>query len=192
MRAHTVTKNRHPEVCYKIAAPEEASMTNTYTENCLLYTTAQCCPFPWRTDDNCGLMSGGLGFISMQGNFGISALIHVYDKRFGALFRHLCLLPRTLALNSEYAEDILASSIEGALSPPVDCYKIKHPPSACVAFECPSNRRSWLQSEEPPHNTRRFKDYCLLYPALDPTTKGKLLKILVEAFREKTSDILIT
>ncbi|CAH2267354.1 jg27537 [Pararge aegeria aegeria] len=57
-------------------------------------------------------------------------------------------------------------------------------PSACGAFECPSNRRSGLQSEEPPHNTRRFKDYCLLYPTLDPTTKRKLLKILFEASRD--------
>ncbi|CAH2243024.1 jg10592 [Pararge aegeria aegeria] len=54
--------------------------------------------------------------------------------------------------------------------------KKKHPHSACG---CPSNRRSGLQSEEPPHNTRRFKDYCLLYPTLDPTTKRKLLKMLV-------------
>ncbi|CAH2229130.1 jg5220 [Pararge aegeria aegeria] len=65
-------------------------------------------------------------------------------------------------------------------------YKNKnHPP---LAFECPSNRRSGLQSDEPPHNTRRFKDYCLLYPTLDPTTKRKLLKMLVEAYREKTID----
>ncbi|CAH2231852.1 jg11048 [Pararge aegeria aegeria] len=55
-------------------------------------------------------------------------------------------------------------------------------------LECPSNRWSGLQSEEPPHNTRRSKDYCLLYPTLDPTTKRKLLKMLVEAFREKTID----
>ncbi|CAH2269206.1 jg1727 [Pararge aegeria aegeria] len=48
------------------------------------------------------------------------------------------------------------------------------------------NRRSGLQSEEPPHNTRRFKDYCLLYLTLDPTTKRKLLKMFVEALREKT------
>ncbi|CAH2234451.1 jg6128 [Pararge aegeria aegeria] len=52
------------------------------------------------------------------------------------------------------------------------------------AFECPSNRRSGIQSDEP-HNTRRFKDYCLLHPTLDPTTKRKLHKMLVEAFREK-------
>ncbi|CAH2239424.1 jg16849 [Pararge aegeria aegeria] len=38
------------------------------------------------------------------------------------------------------------------------------------AFECPSKRLSGLQNEEPPHNTRCFKDYCLLYPTLDPTT----------------------
>ncbi|CAH2226726.1 jg2706 [Pararge aegeria aegeria] len=66
--------------------------------------------------------------------------------------------------------------------------KKKKTPSACGAFafavawaECPSNRRSGLQSEEPPHNTRRFNDYCLLFPTLDPTTKRKLLKMLVEA-----------
>ncbi|CAH2217710.1 jg27860 [Pararge aegeria aegeria] len=59
---------------------------------------------------------------------------------------------------------------------------------SCGALECPSNRRSGLQSEEPPYNTRRFKDYCRLNPTLDPTTKRKLLKMLVEAFREKTID----
>ncbi|CAH2244545.1 jg11665 [Pararge aegeria aegeria] len=67
-------------------------------------------------------------------------------------------------------------------------YKKKHPPSACGAFECPCNRRSGLQSEEPPHNARRFKDYCLLYPTLDRTTKRELLKMLVKAFREKNID----
>ncbi|CAH2242627.1 jg8460 [Pararge aegeria aegeria] len=34
-------------------------------------------------------------------------------------------------------------------------YKKKKPLSICGAFECPSNRRLGLQSEEPPHNTRR-------------------------------------
>ncbi|CAH2265723.1 jg4972 [Pararge aegeria aegeria] len=58
--------------------------------------------------------------------------------------------------------------------------------------EYPSNRRPGLQSEETPHNTRRFKDYCLLYPTLDPTTKRKLLNTLVEAFREKTTIGTIT
>ena len=60
--------------------------------------------------------------------------------------------------------------------------------SVCGAFAGPSNRWSGLQSEEPPHNTRRFKDYCLLYPTLDPTIKRKLLKVLIEAFRKKTMD----
>ncbi|CAH2269959.1 jg9702 [Pararge aegeria aegeria] len=59
-------------------------------------------------------------------------------------------------------------------------YKKKKTPSASGAFECPSHRQSELQSEEPPHNTRRFKDYCLLYPTLDPTTKRKFLKMFVK------------
>ncbi|CAH2240242.1 jg1799 [Pararge aegeria aegeria] len=59
--------------------------------------------------------------------------------------------------------------------------------------------------EEPPLNTRRFKDYCLLYPTLDPTTKRKLLKIQLwwnasdtlltaksgEDFRRKPYDLMM-
>ncbi|CAH2244910.1 jg22337 [Pararge aegeria aegeria] len=59
-------------------------------------------------------------------------------------------------------------------------------------LECPSDRRSGLQSEEPPHNTRCFKDYCLVYPTHDPTTKRKLPKMLVEGLRPLTATTIGT
>ncbi|CAH2217161.1 jg789 [Pararge aegeria aegeria] len=71
-------------------------------------------------------------------------------------------------------------------------YKKKHPPSA-LAFECPSNRRSGLQSEEPPHNTRRFKDYFCIRPLIQQPSDSFLRcwpKLFARRPLTKTTPIL--